>query len=203
MRYATVPAVVAGLLLLAACAQTPTATDTATGPGRTPSTAGPSPAGTSLGPTHTSTPAPSTRPRTPDLSQFTPPPSGLVDADTGETVTPRPVPSWDQASKTSAARAAVTVMRAFARPQADYDTWWAGLKPLLTEQAAEDYAYTDPANIPVRRVTGPGRLVDITSAYIARVAVPTDVGQWTVTLARTDAHAPWLGVRITPPEGIH
>lgn len=144
-----------------------------------------------------STPA---TPVTPDLDQFTPPPSGLVDEDTGETITPQPVPEWDETSRQSVVAAAETAMRAFARPDLDYETWWAELEPLLTPQAAEDYAYVDPANIPVREVTGQGTIIDDTSAYVAQVEVPTDAGRYWLILNRQDADAPWLVSRITPVE---
>ena len=32
----------------------------------------------------------------PDLDQFTPAPTGAIDADSGETHGPRPVPTWDE-----------------------------------------------------------------------------------------------------------
>lgn len=144
-----------------------------------------------------STPA---TPVTPDLDQFTPPPSGLVDEDTGETITPQPVPEWNETSRQSVVAAAETAMRAFARPDLDYDTWWAELEPLLTPQATEDYAYVDPANIPVREVTGQGTIIDDTSAYVAQVEVPTDAGRYWLILNRQDADAPWLVSRITPVE---
>ena len=99
------------------------------------------------GPTPTPTVTSSASPTMPDLDQFTPPPSGLVDEDTGETVEPQPVPEWDEASRVAVVDAAEAAMTAFARPDLDYDTWWAGVEPLLTPEAAEDYAYVDPANI--------------------------------------------------------
>ena len=92
-------------------------------------------------------------------------------------------------------------MAAFARPGLDYDTWWAELTPLLTQQAQQDYAYVDPANVPASAVTGPGVLVDERSAYVADVEVPTDAGTYTLVLTRTDAAAPWLTSRFTPPTG--
>lgn len=141
-----------------------------------------------------------TTPVTPDLDQFTPPPSGVIDEDTGETVEPKPVPTWDDASREAVVDAAETAMRAFARPDLDYDTWWAELEPLLTPQAAVDYAYVDPANIPVREVTGQGTIIDDTSAYVATVEVPTDAGPYHVLLIRQDAAAPWLVSRISPEE---
>lgn len=133
-----------------------------------------------------------------------PPPAGLdgtgTNEDTGELVTTSPVPEWDQASRASALGAARDVMAAFARPDLPFDQWWAGLQPMLDQQASRDYSYMDPSVIPVTTVTGEGALLDEDSAYIARVAVPTDAGEYTVLLSRRDADAPWLASRMTPPE---
>ena len=137
-----------------------------------------------------------------DLEQFTPAPTGAVDEDTGETLVPQPVPTWDERSRASAVQAAQTAMAAFARPSLDDETWWAELSPLLTQQAQHDYAYVDPANVPATAVTGPGVLVDESSAYVANVEVPTDVGVYTLVLTRADAGAPWLTSRFTPPKGV-
>lgn len=147
--------------------------------------------------------SPPSTPVMPGLDQFTPPPSGLVDEDTGETVDPQPVPEWDEASRTAVIEAAQAAMTAFARPDLDYDTWWAGAEPLLTPAAAEDYAYVDPANIPVRKVTGEGFIISDASAYVATVEVPTDAGRYQLVLNRKNSNAPWLVSRITPVEGVH
>lgn len=150
-----------------------------------------------------STPAPSpsaTGPTMPDLDGLTPAPTDAIDTETGERITPNIVPSWDAASRAAATDAAAKAMTAFARPDLDYDTWWKGIEPLLIQQAAEDYAYVDPANIPARQVTGAARLVDETSAYVAGVEVPTDAGVYLVVLSRADGASPWLVVRFTPPE---
>jgi hypothetical protein len=128
-------------------------------------------------------------------------PEGVVDEDTGEVITARPVPTWDDASRDSALEAAQAAMTAFARPDLDHDAWWAGLEPLLTQQAALDYAYVDPATVPATAVTGPATLAEETSAYVATVEVPTDAGLYTVVLTRQDADAPWLTVRIGPAQG--
>ena len=155
------------------------------------------------GPTPTPTVTSSASPTMPDLDQFTPPPSGLVDEDTGETVEPQPVPEWDEASRVAVVDAAEAAMTAFARPDLDYDPWWAGVEPLLTPEAAEDYAYVDPANIPVREVTGEGFIVNDASAYVATVEVPTDAGRYQLVLNRKNADAPWLVSRITPVEEVN
>lgn len=138
----------------------------------------------------------------PDTSTLTPAPLGGVDEDTGQTVGAHPVPSWDAASKDAAVAAGGAVMVAFARPALDYATWWAGLEPLLTPQAAQDYAWVDPANVPASAVTGSGSITDDSSAYVATVCVPTNVGDYAVVLVRVDAVSPWLASRITPPAGL-
>lgn len=175
---------VAFLLATAGCA-------TASGTGRaaTPdasSSASASPAATSPMPSGT----------------FTPAPDGAVNEDTGEVVGEHVVPRWDDRSRAAVVDAATTAMRAFARPDVDDVAWWDDLEPLLSAQAQLDYAYTDPANVPARAVTGDATLVDDTSAYVGRVTVPTDVGAYTVVLSRRDGAAPWLVERITPPDGL-
>lgn len=175
---------VASVLATAACA-----TSAGTGPTTTPDAASPasaSPAPTSGMPSGT----------------FTPAPDGAVNEDTGEVVGEHVVPRWDDRSRAAVVEAATTAMRAFARPDLDDVAWWDELEPLLSAQAQLDYAYTDPANVPARGVTGDATLVDDTSAYVGRVAVPTDVGSYTVVLSRQDGAAPWLVERITPPDGL-
>lgn len=90
-------------------------------------------------------------------------------------------------------------MAAFARPTLGHDTWWAELEPQLSAQAQRDYAYVDPANVPATAVTGAASIVEESSAYLARVQVPTDAGLYVVVLSRLDGAAPWLTERITPP----
>lgn len=136
----------------------------------------------------------------PDLNRFTPPPPGYVDDHTGQKVTPIAVPTWDEESRSSLLSAAERAMTAFARPSLDYDTWWAELEPLLNEQAIQDYAYVDPANIPATTVTGPSVLADESSAYVGFVDVPTDEGVYQLILNRADANSPWRLSRISPPE---
>jgi len=138
-----------------------------------------------------------------DLEQFTPAPDGAIDEDTGETIEAHPVPTWDEQSRTSAETAAQTAMAAFARPSLDYTTWWSELSPLLTQEGQEAYSYVEPANVPATAVTGPARLVAETSAYVANVEVPTDVGTYTLVLTRDDAASPWRASRFTPPEGVN
>lgn len=138
----------------------------------------------------------------PELDQFSPAPGGAVDEDTEQTIRAQAVPSWDEGSRAAAVTAAGAVMTAFARPDLDAAAWTAGLQPLLTPEAAADYAYVDPATVPATAVSGPGVLVEDASAYVAGVDVPTDVGVYRVVLSRSDATAPWLGERVTPPAEV-
>lgn len=91
-------------------------------------------------------------------------------------------------------------MSLFARPDLGRQAWWADLEPLLSDQAARDYAGVDPANVPVRQVTGPGRLVPLETALVTIIHVPTDAGLYAVTLSRSPEHPQWRADRITPPE---
>jgi hypothetical protein len=136
----------------------------------------------------------------PDLSRFPVASPGVVEEDTGATIGARPVPSWDTVSRAAALRAATRVMRAFARPRAPESRWWTDLEPLLSPQAQMDYAGTDPANVPVSRLSGHARVVQVPSTRVVRVQVPTDAGIYTVVLSRRDGVSPWLAEDLIPPE---
>ncbi|GAA1865088.1 hypothetical protein [Myceligenerans crystallogenes] len=123
----------------------------------------------------------------------------IIDEDTGEVYEPEQLPEWDGASRRTARDAAVAVMEAFAATDVPRDTWWRRLEPHLTQLAAQDYAWVDPANVPVGRVTGEPEIVEAGSGYVGRVEVPTDIGPYLVTVVREDADAPWLVDRLTPP----
>jgi len=115
---------------------------------------------------------------------------------------PAPSPTWDTDSRDAAVEHAAAVMAAFARPEADERSWWAELAPLLTLSAQDAYAFVDPANVPARQVTGAPVLVDESSAWLARVEVPTDVGTYDLLLVRDDGASPWLAEQITPPAAL-
>lgn len=139
----------------------------------------------------------------PSLEEFTPAPDGVVNEDTGEVVGAHPEPAWDEASRAAAVAAAGEVMGRFARPSLDHETWWAELEPLLSVEARDDYSFVDPRNVPASSVTSPALLVDDTSAYLAVVEVPTDVGVYTLTLSRLHDDAPWAAELIMPPDGVN
>jgi hypothetical protein len=104
--------------------------------------------------------------------------------------------------KASALRVCQAGMEAFARPDAAKEDWDAKLAPLMTDDAWEDYSYTDPARVPVSQVGAvsigqiytDGRLIDCVAA--------SEAGDYTVTLHRDTQDANWLITGFTPPEEL-
>ena len=131
-------------------------------------------------------------------------PAGEVTAEPefDETAPTEPVEAtWDDTVRKAARDAALATITAFAATEKAEDAWWAGLKPLLTPQAQPVYQDVDPRLVPVTEVTGDPKVTDETSTLLAEVAVPTDIGPYTVLLTRADGAAPWLAEQIRPPEG--
>jgi len=126
--------------------------------------------------------------------------------------TAEPSPIWDADARAAALEHATATMTAFARPaaQTPAEQWWAGLAPLLTVSGQQAYVAVDPAEVPPQAVTGQAVLVDDTSAWLARVQVPTDVGDYTLLLVRADPDDPsagpsaglWATETITPPAAL-
>nr|WP_181716181.1 hypothetical protein [Cryobacterium sp.]QJS06037.1 hypothetical protein [Cryobacterium sp.] len=138
-----------------------------------------------------------------DPSTLNPPPTGAIDADTGEPYAPQTVAVWDDESRASVIAAAETAMTAYARPDLPFDQWWAAVQPLLDQKASQDYAYMEPSRIAAKQLTGPGVIVDDTSAYVATVEVPTNAGTYGLILSRVDGKAPWFVSRFILPEGVN
>jgi hypothetical protein len=109
--------------------------------------------------------------------------------------------TWDDTVRKAARDAARATMTAFAATDRTAADWWDGLGPLLTPQARPVYQDVDPRLVPVTEVTGEPEITDETSTLLAEVAVPTDIGPYTVLLTRADGAAPWLAEQIRPPEG--
>jgi hypothetical protein len=124
----------------------------------------------------------------------TPSPDGLEDG--------IDIPAAAPADETSTA-AAVTVaeklMTAFAQPNIDATSWINGLYPYLTQGAGVAYAGTDPAKVPVSQVTGTGSVVEGATEYALLVKVPTNIGDYVVSLTRKSPTDQWLADRVTPP----
>lgn len=150
-------------------------------------TAGPSP---QPAPTGSLTPAPYGVPEQDD---------GPGPGDPSKTRVPVEAPTTD-ADRAEAKATAEKAMRLFARRTVTPQQWIDELASYLTPQAALDYRYVDPANVPPTAVTGPGKIISTDSAWLARVQVPTDVGAYLVVLSRTEEDPVWRVARFTPPE---
>lgn len=107
---------------------------------------------------------------------------------------------WDDDVRAAARAAALAAMAAFADVGQTPQEWWAELEQHLTPQARPVYQDVDPRLVPVREVTGEAVVVDESSTLLTQVTVPTDVGDYTVVLARADGASPWLAEQLRPPE---
>lgn len=109
-----------------------------------------------------------------------------------------PVPTWDEAATVAAGRSAEEAVADFLA-EADDAAWWSAVSPLLSLHAQQAYVGTDPTEVPGRTIAGAPVVLDAGSAYLARVRVPTDAGDYEVLLSRTGAAAPWLVERFGLP----
>ncbi|CAM3916610.1 hypothetical protein NORO109296_13465 [Nocardiopsis rhodophaea] len=91
-------------------------------------------------------------------------------------------------------------MKDFTKPTKEKDAWWAQVRSHLSAQAQTDYQGVDPDNVPATKVTGEGKIIDDSSAYLVWVEVPTDIGPYEVLVSRADAEDSWHVERMTPPE---
>jgi len=135
---------------------------------------------------------------TPNLTS-TSPINPTPPADTGATVAP--VPEAESDSQAAAIAAATAALTAYAQPDLPYQEWINGLYPYLTQTGAAAYEDTDPARIPVRKVTGQGIILPASTEVALIVQLPTDAGDYNVSLSRPNADAAWLADRIRPADG--
>lgn len=119
-------------------------------------------------------------------------------SDDGEVI---PVPEAEPDTQAAAAAAAENVVATFGQPTLDAAAWLEQMTPLLSPTGYDAYTGTDPAQIPVTEVTGPGRVLPASTDVALIVEVPTDAGTYNVTLTRGDVSAPWLAERIRPSQG--
>ena len=112
-----------------------------------------------------------------------------------------PVPEAGTNTQAAAVTAAEKVVATFGQPTLDAAGWLQQMTPLLSPTGYEAYTGTDPAQIPVTRVTGTGRVLQASTDVSLIVEVPTDAGPYNVTLTRTDVSALWLAERIRPAQG--
>lgn len=116
-------------------------------------------------------------------------------------VTPGHVPTWDEAAMAAACRSAEDAVTAFVS-DVDDAVWWTTVSPLLSPTAQQAYVGTDPAEVPGSTVLGSAVVLDAGSAYLARVRVPTDAGDYEVLLSRTESNTPWLVERFGLPSVV-
>ncbi|RJT92469.1 hypothetical protein D6T64_00180 [Cryobacterium melibiosiphilum] len=149
------------------------------------------------GPTAPGTPAPTT-----SASSPLPTTAGTAapDEPTDE-ASVLPIPEAETSSQSDAITAGETVMTTFGQPTLDASTWMNNLYPLLTQTGAAAYEGTDPAQVPVHRVTGAGTIVEGSTDVALIVQVPTDAGLYNVSVSRTGPSMPWLADRIRPAQG--
>lgn len=112
-----------------------------------------------------------------------------------------PLGELTAADVASAHERAVDFLRAFAATDQKSSAWWAGIQPLLSPSAAEDYSYGDPAEVPTFEIQPvPVRELPGGSPSLLQVQVATSRGDYVVTLTRTSNIDPWLVSRCDPPD---
>lgn len=130
----------------------------------------------------------------PDSSTPPPAPSSSEVANVEDRDAAEPDPADEDAILDAAAAA----FEAYAQPELDYATWWAGLSPLLHPNAVEAYSTVLPANIPVDDVGEPTLFSTIAGESHAVVEFDTNDGVWLVEVRRFEGA--WLASRFTPPQ---
>ena len=203
-RFAVPALALIGIVLLAlGLRQTPTTQSSPTSPETTQTSTRATASAATSGPgaAHVRTSSPAARPPASASASAGTASSSAPVADLDDTGVELTVPADPGPDGRAVMGAATRFMQAFARPGAGKEvSWWAKVKPLLTSQAALDYEGTDPAGVPFTKVTGQPMLVpmpaDSPTDLVAMVAVPTDVGVYTVHVRTM---APYPVTRITPP----
>lgn len=106
------------------------------------------------------------------------------------------------ARTTAAANAATRFMQAFARPDLPEAAWWARVAPLLTTSGQQAAYGTDPALIPVTKLTGPAVVLPGAEKDARTVSVPTDIGEYTLFLLWDRPTSRWLVQTYQPPPDV-
>jgi hypothetical protein len=140
---------------------------------------------------------------TPRTSQSTTPATSTPgpsshSGDPSTTQAPSP-PGLSASAAAAAIAAAHQVMIRYARPQLSAQAWLSGMDPVLTQDAAAQFAGTDPSQIPAHQVTGAATLASDSTGGGAVATVPTDAGTYQVFLTRANGSTVWLAEQITPP----
>lgn len=105
----------------------------------------------------------------------------------------------DAEAGANVARDAVAALANHGVTEAD---WWGAFSAFLSPEAAAAFEGIDPQNVSVTQVTGPAVVASTPSATEMTALVPTDVGQYLVTLNRQRLGAPWAVSLLTPPADL-
>lgn len=104
----------------------------------------------------------------------------------------------DEADNDAAAAHATATLRAFWATDKTQDQWYTDLAALMTPEGGEPFAYTRIENILPGELTGDATVTFLDEGNTAEVTLPSDQGDWTLTLYRTQTG--WLTESIRFPE---
>ncbi|MET3164781.1 UNVERIFIED_ORG: hypothetical protein ABIB19_003212 [Arthrobacter sp. UYEF10] len=172
-KLALAPALMAGTLLLAACAGEPASKTVSTAPVTSESAladAGGTGGGHSAGDGH----------------------DHASEHYEGPNVT------WDATAEAKVRETAANAMELFGRPDVEEKKWFSELAPLLAPEYAEDARYIDPTRVPITTITdGPSISREAQNPMTVTATFYTNDGPWDMMLHRTGQEAPWLVTSIS------
>lgn len=108
-------------------------------------------------------------------------------------------PTAVEVTETKPADVAQAGLSAYCSTDLAQDDWKAGLVPYLSERGRDVYTNTDVSQIPdctVEKLVGDP---ETDGNLLQYVVIATDVGQWRVTVARSDESSSWRIDSFTPP----
>jgi hypothetical protein len=109
-------------------------------------------------------------------------------------------PTGTPPPESEAGAVATRFATAWARPDVPAERWWADIRPLCAHQYAPLLRSIDPADITIRRITGPTEAVG-RHAGDRTYAIPTDAGTLHITV--TPQAGQWkVNGQVFLPEGL-
>lgn len=110
-----------------------------------------------------------------------------------------PAPSWSPGDEEAALAASKDTMIAYMTPGTDHTVWFENIRPRITDQFAIELGKFNPSYLTVSKMTGdPTIATDPSNPFQAVVTVPTDDGEYKVTMLRSTQTAFWLANSIVP-----
>ncbi|MGH1561165.1 hypothetical protein [Mumia sp. DW29H23] len=100
----------------------------------------------------------------------------------------------DELAKESASRVVVL----WARPDVPVEQWTSELRPQLSSVAMSVLSFVDPSSLKAAKPEGEARIMAGSETRV-RVAVPTSVGEYKVTMSRDSRGTTWLVDRVDTP----